>query len=1152
MCGRRRPPERKMYMRSTKERVFSLLLALVLIVGLLPVGVWAGGTEGDTVTIEVRFDFRSVGEPDALEGIVAYPSDQRVTVPSGSSLYEVIEAAKNQGGFSVTYGQGFDGSENGYVIGFGDIGEIEPLCDAFGASYTDLFQYAGWTYTGDPVGGMGIQSDKVTQDGTVTFTYRVYTAYDSDWTEHNYDGPFVEAYYGLKEDLAAAEQLQEESFPGDWATLQEAIAQGTQALSEVEADDESGGLGAGLVLPYLCQKGSAIWGGDGSPTGKLEKARLVLDQAMRGEVAPASIELAENNVELEVGKRYTLRAAVLPEGASQEVTYDVLLGEDCFTIDEAGVILPTKENSLCMIQVKSQKDPSVMANFMFKIVAAAPVQADPEALLSNISASYTSNSSEWNVMDMGAYALLRPEGAKLNGQTRQAYIDQTILALADEPSIGTCAKGVLILASQGVDPTALTLVDGTAINAVEKLKACTWDPKDSFFVYTAPYVLLAYQQGNWDTQEQEQALVDYLLSLQKEDGSWDTSWGYDTMGMVFQGLAAYYGKQEAVTSALDRGVEYLRTAIGEDGLYPNSYDVALSSAEVAIGLSAIGVDPAQVKNGTTGMSLKEGILSKANEDNTAFTYNGSDNPGTTERCFLALIAMAGGEEKQSAYSVYDFTSIPKEGAQMSWTACPVEFTLVPGQATVTVTGSSGEIAAKSGTLYDLEAGDYTYTASCEGYTTKSASFTVTAEEAASHQRKTISVSLTSQGGQGGGSGTKEIDVTVKVMVPPEDTSRIYTYKNDRSEYTNLLDDVSMPLTVESGSTVRDVLIEALDQQGLDYEEKSDGYFVSIDGWEEMGRGSSSGWLYMVGSTVPEQSADDYQLTSDKQVTWFYTDDYSKDYGSESWSDESSSSNSKEEQAQVEKGSNGTYVVTLPEDSSGPVQVSIPNVESNQMIVVVNADGTETVVKKSIVKDGKAVLLLEKNATVRVVDYSSSFTDVAEDAWYNGAVDFVTSRSLFSGVGEDTFAPQEGLNRGMLVTVLYALEEPGKSSVEQSFTDVAQNAWYAPGAAWAVEHGIVSGYGDGLFGPEDSVTREQLAVMLYQYAQYLKLDTKNTASLAQFQDSQAVSSWAREAMAWAVEAGLLSGRSDGTLDPAGSATRAEAAVMIQQFVALMLK
>ena len=96
---------------------------------------------------------------------------------------------------------------------------------------------------------------------------------------------------------------------------------------------------------------------------------------------------------------------------------------------------------------------------------------------------------------------------------------------------------------------------------------------------------------------------------------------------------------------------------------------------------------------------------------------------------------AGVEEKQSAYSVYDFTSIPKEGAQMSWTACPVEFTLVPSQATVTVTGSSGEIAAKSGTLYDLEAGDYTYTASCEGYTTKSASFTVTEEEAASHQGK---------------------------------------------------------------------------------------------------------------------------------------------------------------------------------------------------------------------------------------------------------------------------------------------------------------------------------------------------------------------------------------------------------------------------------
>ena len=142
--------------------------------------------------------------------------------------------------------------------------------------------------------------------------------------------------------------------------------------------------------------------------------------------------------------------------------------------------------------------------------------------------------------------------------------------------------------------------------------------------------------------------------------------------------------------------------------------------------------------------------------------------------------MTGVAEKQSAYSVYDFTSIPKTGAQMSWEACPVKLTVVPGEATVVVTGSDGEETAKTGQLYDLSAGDYTYTVSCEGYASKTGKFTVTEDEASAHQLKTIYVSLTSEGGQGGGESTKYINITLKVMVPPTDTDRMYIYKNDRA------------------------------------------------------------------------------------------------------------------------------------------------------------------------------------------------------------------------------------------------------------------------------------------------------------------------------------------------------------------------------------
>lgn len=1137
-------------MRKGRRRGLSLLLVLVMLLGLLPGTAWAAGGEAGTVNVEINFDYRSVGEPEVLAEVLGenLPTNQTVTVSVGSTLYDVLEAAKTKGSFTVEYDTGFGGVENGYVVGIGDIGRIKELCTALGAIYSDLFQYAGWIYAVDGQDGTGIQNDKITEDCTVLFQYQVYNARGAGEAWTNYDIPFVDAYYGLKEELTKAEQLSEDTFSGDWDALQNAIARGKSVLTELEEANDTATLKDGLILNYLCLMQTAIWGDSDSPTGKLERALRDIDAAVRGEALPKTVDVSNNSKELTVGQSYTITHTVLPENASQAVTYEAIVGGDSFTVSETGEIMPTKSCNLCMIQVKAEYDPSVNTMYSFKIIDAVQTAGDEKALLSNISGSYRAKSNEWTIMDMGAYGLLRPEGTKLDTQIRQNYIDQTILTLSGAPSMAECAKGVLILSSLGIDPTALTLVDGTDINAVEKLKAYTWDPNDTFFVYTAPYVLLAYQQGEWGTEKQEQELVDYLLGLQKEDGSWDVTWGYDTMGMAIQGLAAYYGEQNAVTQALDLAVQYLRNTIQENGLYPNSYDEGISAAEIAIGLSAIGVDPATIQNSSAGTSLKDGILSKANENNTAFTYKGQDNDGTTERCFRALIAMTGVAEKQSAYSVYDFTSIPKTGAQMSWKMCPVKFTVIPGEATIVVKGSDGEKTAKTGQLYDLSAGDYTYTVSCNGYTTKTGKFIVTKDEEQAHQLKTIYVSLTSEGGQGGGE-SKYVNVTIKVMVPPTNKDQMYIYKNDRALYTNLLK-LSMPMKVEYGSTVRDVMIQALDQQGLDYEEVSGGYFSSISGWEEQGRFPTSGWMYMVGSQVPQQSAAQYVLTSGKEITWFYTDDYSKDYGSESWGN--GEKPQEENSARVDRIGNGVYKVTLPKDNVGPVLVTIPEVSQGDLIAVVRPDGTREIIKKSIVQGRTAYLLLKESATVEVVDYRHNFTDVTEKAWYAGAVDFTSGRGLLSGVGDGRFAPNETFSRGMVVTVLYALEGAAEQQSETLFSDVSEDAWYARGTAWAVDQGIVSGYGNGTFGPHDPVTREQLALILYRYAQSLQLKTGAGVPLDSFRDWTEISPWAQQAVSWVVQAGIMSGTPEKVLIPGGTATRAEAAVMLNQFVAWMLK
>ena len=306
---------------------------------------------------------------------------------------------------------------------------------------------------------------------------------------------------------------------------------------------------------------------------------------------------------------------------------------------------------------------------------------------------------------------------------------------------------------------------------------------------------------------------------------------------------------------------------------------------------------------------------------------------------------------------------------------------------------------------------------------------------------------------------------------------------------------------------------------------------------------------MVDGAAPSEPASTYTFRGNGTLVWYYTDDFTKEKDADSWSGSDPAQTAKD--VKVTENQDSTYSVTLFGNSSGPALVVIPDVGSGKAVVIVHKDGTGTVVKKSLVEDGTARFLLTEDATVRIADFANHFDDVGGNEWYGDAVDFVSARGLFSGVSEREFAPGLTLSRGMLATVLYALEEPKDQPGESGFSDVDRDSWYAQAVAWASGAGIVSGYGDGQFGPEDPVTREQLALMLYCYARQLGMDTTGRDSLSCFADREQVSSWAGEAIAWAVDAGVMGGRTDGTLDPAGTATRAEAAVMLRQFVKLLV-
>lgn len=182
-------------------------------------------------------------------------------------------------------------------------------------------------------------------------------------------------------------------------------------------------------------------------------------------------------------------------------------------------------------------------------------------------------------------------------------------------------------------------------------------------------------------------------------------------------------------------------------------------------------------------------------------------------------------------------------------------------------------------------------------------------------------------------------------------------------------------------------------------------------------------------------------------------------------------------------------------------------------------------------------------------WSNPFADVSADAWYYDAVKFVNGNGLMAGTGGSTFSPDLTTTRGMIVTILYRME--GAPDMENEirynpFKDVDASAWYAAAVCWARRCGIVTGYSDELFGPNDTITREQMAVILYRYAQYKGYDTASRADLSGYTDAAQVSSWAEDAIRWANAEGLVNGTSGTTLSPQGSATRAQAAMVLTRF------
>ncbi len=178
------------------------------------------------------------------------------------------------------------------------------------------------------------------------------------------------------------------------------------------------------------------------------------------------------------------------------------------------------------------------------------------------------------------------------------------------------------------------------------------------------------------------------------------------------------------------------------------------------------------------------------------------------------------------------------------------------------------------------------------------------------------------------------------------------------------------------------------------------------------------------------------------------------------------------------------------------------------------------------------------------DEQSGFTDVPEDAWYKDTVDYVVENGLMNGTSETEFSPETDITRGMFVTVLYRMEGSPETELDYSFTDVAADAYYAEAVAWADDNGIVTGYSAEEFVPDQTISREQMAAIIYRYAGHKGADMDVSGNV-NYVDAESVSGYALTAVEWVSENGIMQGRTDGTFAPAEFTTRAEAAAVFER-------
>ena len=416
----------------------------------------------------------------------------------------------------------------------------------------------------------------------------------------------------------------------------------------------------------------------------------------------------------------------------------------------------------------------------------------------------------------------------------------------------------------------------------------------------------------------------------------------------------------------------------------------------------------------------------------------------------------------------------------------------------------------------------------------------------------------------------DIEVTFRLIGALEATQDVdLTTDSYLPEYVTWVPTKTYAL--QENATVYDLFTEAMSDAGLRYIGAESNYVSTIYApsclgsyaLSEFTNGKKSGWMYTVNGKHPNQGLKNWTLNDGDVVIWHYVNDYSCEVAD--WFNDSqypslgdgSYYNSwlRARDITPEQYVNELLGKILKVGKNGTVEPKLTFQHIGKSVTFTFKPDTGYKVK-DVKVNGKSVgavttytvdkLTVSTRIEVTFTNGKLPFTDVRESDWFYDDVVFAYENGLFSGTSDTTFSPNTSMTRAMLVTVLYRLEGQPAVNGRSGFSDVQYNGYYEDAVTWAADNGIVNGTSTSTFSPNVNVTREQMAAILYRYAQYKKYNTAASSSLNSFSDHTSVSGYAEASLQWSVAEKLVNG-SNGKLMPTGNATRAQVAAILHRFV-----